>query len=350
MVDVKVPLGTIRIKVKDLKAYEKKKTGWKGINREFPYLIQVVKLFKAQKKLKQLIDTKTPEFFKGQLSLEGQEQGARINILPNGERLEKAFSLFSQYLRIHDQDSHDHWDVLYQNKGGTWSYVYTLEKRKQHRIRKYKKVEEFEKCYLKLKNNVNKSLLDKDDFMAVPMHTLLNTYMRVGNEIYFIAHGHKGLTTLTKKNVNIQDNTAKFNYLGKDGVPISISQKFSNNYLSRLKHLLKSKNNNEYLFSKNGHPIREQDFKLAFKKQCGHEFYPHIVRSHYATMQVKDFLKKKNKFIKKDIEELFISIAHDLGHRKFNKKSQEWQEHYSVTVNSYIQPELIEEIKKRIST
>ena len=188
-------VGTVRIKVKDLKPYEKTKSGWKMNGKSFDELLEVVRLFKAQGKFDCLVDKKDPKFLKGQLSPEGLAIGARINILPNRKRLEKAFSLFSPHIRVHDQLSHDHWDVLYQNKGGTWSYVYTLEKRKQHRTRKYKKVEEFDKKYRKLVGSVRKHLNAKDDKMAVPMHTLLNTFMRVGNETYFKAHGHKGLTT-----------------------------------------------------------------------------------------------------------------------------------------------------------
>ena len=344
----KVLAGTIRVKTKNLKPYKKTSQGWKLIKKDLSELQLVVKLFKANKQFKVLIDTKKPEFLKGQLSKDGREQGARINILPNGEKLEKAYSLFSPHLRIHDQDSHDHWDVLYQNKGGTWSYVYTLEKRKQHRSKKYKKVQQFDKYYLKLVKNVKKGLQDKNDTMAIPMHTLLNTYMRIGNEIYYKIHGHKGLTTLTKKDVNIKGNIVTFSYIAKDGVPLTISKKFPTNYLKRLKLLLKSKKNNDFVFAKNNHPLHEPDFKKAFVKYCGHEFYPHIVRSHYATMQVKKFLKGKRKIAKDEVETLFMSIAHNLGHKKFDKKKQVWQDHHTVTVNSYIQPELVEKVRSKI--
>ena len=338
-----VSVGTIRVKVKNLKSYKKTATGWKLYKKEFPELLNVVKLFKAHRKLNHLIDTKNSQFLKGQLSSQGLAQGARINILPNGKKLEKAFSLFSPHLKIHDQFSHDHWDVLYQNKGGTWSYVYTLEKRKNHQNKKYKKVEEFEKKYSLLESNVAKALLDKKDLMAVPIHTLLKTYMRVGNEIYFKSHKHKGLTTLTKNDVKVQGNLVTFNYVGKDGVPIKILQKFSTNYIRRLNQLLKSKN--QFIFSKSGKTLNEHDFSTAFKKYCGSEFYPHIVRSHYATMMVKRFLAKKQKITKENVEKLLKKIAHNLGHKKFNKKTQEWQEHYTVTVNNYIQPELLKKIK-----
>ena len=337
--------GTIRVNARDLRAYVKKTRGWKRIKKDFPELIKIVQLFKAKGRFKDLVDKINPNFLKGQLSADGEVQGARINILPSGEKLDKAYSLFASNLKIQDPDSDYHWDVLYQNKGGTWSYVYTLEKKRQHQDSKYKKVEEFEKRYNQLMNNVRRSLADERDLMAVPMYTLLNTKMRIGNETYFKAHGHMGLSTLTNKNVKIDGNQVTFDYIGKDGVPIKISKNFSQIYVKRLKPLLK----NKFVFSKDNGLLDENDFKKAFARYCGKEFYPHIVRSHYATMRVKNFLTKE-KVTKEEVSKLFMSIAHDLGHRKFNKKTKEWQEHYAVTVSSYIQPKLIERIQKKINS
>ena len=105
---------------------------------------------------------------------------------------------------------------------------------------------------------------------------------------------------------------------------------------------------NDFVFTNNGKPLHSIDFKHAFAKYCGQEFYPHIVRSHHATKKVKQFLAKNKVINKEKADKLFMSIAHDLGHKKFNKKKQQWEEHYAVTVNSYVQPELLEKVKKRI--
>ena len=347
------PLGTIRVKVKDERSYIKTKEGWKRATKTFPELLAVVKLFKANKRLNILIDKINPTFFKGQLSPEGREQGARINVLPNGKILEKAFSLFSPNLRIQDESTHDHWDVIYQNKGGTFSYVYTAEKRKAHRNRKYQKVDEFEKCYTKLRTNVTKALSNFEDYMALPMYTLLNTYMRVGNEMYFKVNKHKGLTTIMKKDVKIKGSEVSFNYIGKDGVPIHIRRHFNKNYIKRLKDILNKGKKSDFVFI---HPetkkvLQDSDFKKAFLRYCGKEFYPHIVRSYYATSEAKKFLQEKvenreKEVTKEEVNTLFLNIAQKLGHKRFNKKNNQWQEHYTVTVNSYIQPRLVEEIKK----
>lgn len=340
---------TVRIKAKDLKPYMKTSNSWKRIRQKFPEIDDVVRLFKASKNLKILLDKNDPRFLKGQ-SYKRQSQGARINALPDGRKLDKAFSLFAKNLRIHDQDSEDHWDVLYQNKGGTYSYCYTLEKKELHRKRKYNKVVEFDKSYRKLLRNVSNALRDRSDHLSVPMYTLLRTHMRVGNEIYYKAHGHKGLTTLKKKDISIKGNKVKFNYLAKDGVPRLIEQEFPKIYVDRLKRHLKQLKKNDFVFTscKTGHPLKEQEFKKAFAKYCGKEFYPHIVRSHYATSEVKKFLKGRKKAGREEVAKLYFSIAAELGHKRFVKKENKWKDNYSITVNHYIQPELVEKVKSLI--
>ena len=341
-------IGTVRFK-KNGKAFVKSKFGWK---RDRSYSAEkIVKLYKSNNNLTLLLDQKDKRWLKGFLTKEGEVRGGRIFLLPNGKKLDKAFFLFASELRIHDQDSHDHWDVLFRNKGGTYAYCYTLEKKKEHSKKKFKKVWDFDKCYGKLLKNVEKGLRNKEDDLAVPMHTLLKTYMRVGNEVYYKAHGHKGLTTLKKKDIRIKGSVVSFNYLAKDGVPRLIEEKFSSVYVKRLKKLLDAAKRNEFVFTapNSQHPLAEQYFKKAFLRYVGKEFYPHIIRSHYASKVVKDFLKGKRKISKEEMDRLFLDIAHHLGHRKFVKKKQQWEDSSSVTVSHYIQPELVEKVRSRIN-
>jgi len=345
--EVKTPKGVIRIKVKDLNTYEKTDKSWKRSNQQFPEILNIVKLFKSHNRLTELIDKKDPRFIKGQLGPKKKIKGARINILPDGSKIDKAYSLFAKNLKVHDQSSDEHWDVLYQNKGGTWAYCYTLDKKLKHRDQKYKKVKQFSKIYSQLYNNVSKALDDKNDPLAIPMYTLLTTYMRIGNEIYYKAHKHKGLTTLKKKDIKIEKNVVTFNYLAKDGVPRKIVRKFPKKYISRLKSMTKKLKNDDFVFTnyKTGHPLKDQQFKKAFRNYCGKEFYPHIVRSHYATSTVQNFLKGKRKISKEEANQLFLSVAEKLGHRKFVKKENKWKDNYSVTINHYIEPKLVEKVR-----
>ncbi len=342
--------GTFRIRTKDLKVYEKTGKSWKKSSKDFLEAMQVIKLFKAHNNFDFLIDKKNSRFLKGQLSPEGKCQGARINILPDGRKLDKAYSLFAMHLTIHDESSNDHWDVLYRNPGGTYSYVYLLEKRAKAVKRKYRSVEEFGRYYPRIKRRTLSALRDREDKMAIPMYTLLKTYMRVGNEIYYKAHGHKGLTTLKKNDIWIDGNKVTFNYVGKNGVPRKITEEFPGIYVRRLKEMLKPLKGSSFVFvNARGHPMRDVEFEEAFKRYCGKEFYPQIVRSYYATKKVREFLRKHKSATKGEIRVLFLLIAKKLGHKRFVKKKHAWEGNYNVTIHHYIRPELVERIKSLIN-
>ena len=343
-----IPLGTIRVKTLSLKPYVMTKNGWKRCKSDIDSLLQTVNLFKAHNLLDVLVDKKNPLFLKGLLGPDGKCKGARLNILPDGRKLDKSYSLFAKNLTIHDELSNEHWDVIYQNVGGTYSYLYTPEKIKRNRKQKYRKVKEFDKYHKTILKNAEKCLNNKKDDIAVPMYTLLKTYMRIGNEIYHKLNGHKGLTTLTAGDISIDKNCVEFAYRGKDGVPINIKEPFTNNYIHRLKENLAGKRKNEFVFvdTQTGHPFHDTHFMKAFKKYCGKEFYPHIVRSHFATKKVETFLNFKDKYTMKDVKELFLEIAEKLGHKKFNKKKEIWEDSFTVTVNHYIEPSLVEKLKK----
>ena len=136
----------------------------------------------------------------------------------------------------------------------------------------------------------------------------------------------------------------------KDGVPTHISEQFPQRYISRLKELLRDKDKESFIFvnKDTGDPIKDTDFKDAFKRYCGREFYPHIVRSYYATLRAQEFLETCKSPTKEDVQRLFFSIAERLGHKRFVKKDGTWKESYAVTVNHYIQPGLVEKIKAAI--
>ena len=339
--------GTLRIKADDLLIYEKTKKGWEKSAFKLPHATLAIYLFKANNNFDILIDKKDPRFVKGQLSPEGIPQGARIKVLPNGKELDKAYSLFAPHLSIHDERSEFHWNVIYKNKGGTYSYLYTLEKKKKFVMKKYQAVEEFEKCYPELERNALKALSDSSDPLAVPMYTLLKTLMRVGNETYYKMNQHQGLRTLKKENILVKKDSVFFDFIGKDGVPMHLDAEFPDIYISRLKELLQDKDDNAFVFvnKDTGEPIKDTDFKDAFKRYCGKEFYPHIVRSYYATRRAREFLETCGHPTKEDVQRLCFSIAERLGHKRFVKKDGTWKESYAVTVNHYIDPQLATRLK-----
>jgi DNA topoisomerase IB len=181
--------------------------------------------------------------------------------------------------------------------------------------------------------------------MSVPIYTLLKTYMRVGNDTYYRHNGHKGLTTLSKENIKIKNNFVTFNFLAKDGVPMNITHEFPIQYIKRLKQDIK--NHKPFVFqSCSGDMLKDTHFKRAFKRYVGEEFYPHIVRSFFATHETKEFLRENKNPKKQEVRKFLKHVAHELGHRKFNKKKNEWEESYAVTISHYIAPKLAEKLRK----
>jgi hypothetical protein len=341
-----IPIDTIRIKT-DGKVYEKTSNGWKLSKKEFPEAQHVIKLFKTNHHFHALIDKKNPQFLKGQLSSEGMVQGARINILPDGEVLDKAYSLFAKHLSIHDEATHGHWDVIYQNPNGKYAYLYTLRKRKKAIQKKYSHVEEFGRIVNRLEKNILAALQKKNDSEALSLYTLIKTCMRVGNTMYYKINGHQGLTTLKKEDIKIIRNSVTFSYPGKDGVPLQLSETFPPIYIKRIREVLLPLNKNSFIFV-NAHqqPYKDTDLQKAFKKFCGIAFYPHIVRSYYATITVQNFLANHTRATKEEIAELFTSIAQKLGHKKYVKKDHAWVDSYTTTIHHYIQPDLVEKVER----
>lgn len=340
-------VGTIRIKAKDLLPYEKTKTGWKK-GPPLPDATKVIDLYKAHKTIGLLQDEKDPTWLKGFLTKEKQCRGARITTLPNKELLEKPFSLFAPHLTLHDESSGNHWDVIFQNPNGNYAYLYTIKKRTQAKKKKFGKVSDFERVYPLLIRKTQEGLYKKDP-MALPMMTLLETRMRVGNELYYKAHHHKGLTTLKREDVTMKGNNVTFNYIAKEGVPRTITKRFSPTYIARLKELLKKKKKEDFLFTGvSNHPLKDTAFTKTFKEYTKKAFYPHIVRSHYATQRAQEFLRRHpRKATKEEVLALFREIAQELGHKRYSRKKGEWEANYTTTIHHYIEPSLVEKIQKR---
>jgi len=278
-----IPIGTIRIKVKGLEAVEKTKTSWKKTKYDILNIKRIIHLFKAHANFNSTVDTKDKNFLKGYITPNKKVGGERIGTLPNGGKLNKAYSLFAPHLRIHDETNDTHWDVIFQNPNGEYSYLYTKEKEKESSKKKYKKVKDFEKHLPKLKRNLNKAIKD-GELIALPLYTLLKTYMRIGNEHSYQTSGHKGLTTLKKQDTNIKKPKVRFKYIGKDGVPQTSIESYPDLYITKLQKNIGKLKKGDFIFTnKLGHPLRDTDFEKAFEKYCGQKFYPHIVRSHYAS-------------------------------------------------------------------
>jgi hypothetical protein len=342
--NVSIPVGTIRIRTKDLATLTRTPSGWRKSEIDLPDAAQAIHLYKSHGRLDLLVDAKDRRFLKGQLEPDGRALGARVLALPNGRKLNAGFSIFAKNLRFHDEDTDVHWDVMLENPSG-FRYLYTLDKIRRAKTHKTHIVDVFARYYPRLKRNVLKDLRSVGCVHSVALYTLMKTYMRVGNEIYYKAHGHKGLTTLQKKDIAIQGHDVLFNYRAKDGVPMHIRERFPDVYIRRLDGLLTLKKPEAFVFShESGHPMDGKEIKKSIEDYCGKGFFPHIIRSYYADTEVKKFFRRHRTATKEEVFDLLIMIAAKLGHRRFMKKEHAWVESPKVTVNNYIRPEFVERL------
>lgn len=350
-----IPKKAIRYNIDNNSFYiydgkEFKKLTNKTIIEKLKHIPQIVLKYKKLKNVDLIRDSKYPKFVKGLLTEDGNAIGERIKHLPNGKELHDYFSIFAKGLTINENSGKTHWDLVFQLPCGELSYIYTKEKYDITREKKAEIVDKFDKNYNTIKSEVNRLLGHQN--LAMPTLTLLSTLARVGNHEYFITHKHKGLSTLQKKDITIKGNSVNFKFIGKDGVPQNITESFPKKYIDLLKQNLSKLKKDDFVFTNEHHgtPLHGEEFTRFFKSITGEHFYPHIVRSHYADKTCKEFIEnnkhRKGKVEKKEVDELYTSIALKLGHKKFVKKDNEWEPSFQVTINSYIRPSYVKEIEE----
>ena len=334
-----------RIRASDLGVVEKKGDVWVKSSVRFDEAVAVAKLFLKHGNLGLIRDG---DFLVGEIC-NGNVRGKRVDVLPDGTKLSKAFSLFAKNLRVHDERSCSHWDVLFENPSGSLTYVYGLDKVGISKAKKFARVDDFERCLPRLRKNLM-GAIGSDD-LVLAMLVLLKTKMRVGSEVYYKKNHHKGLTTLKKKDLKIVGDKVRFDFVGKDGVPQVLEERFSGKIVAELEKILKKKKKEDFVFlNEKGGILRDTDFEFGFEKFCGIRFYPHIVRSHFATREVERFLRKcEVGSVKSEVARKFcLELAGKLGHKKFSKKKIEWEENFEVTLHYYVRPDLVERIRKLV--
>lgn len=348
--------GCKRVMTKDFSLYEKKTLFWKKL-KQLPKSAKItIDLFTHYDNSQHLIDENFNKFLKGHLTPENRISGKRINILPNGIKLARGgFSLFAKDLKFNlSKDNLNSYDVSFENESGTRTYLYSIDKVHLEQEQKYKLVQEFDEFYEEILEKLDLDIdrfEDKRKYLA--LYTLIMSKIRVGNFEYFTHSGHKGLTTLQKKDllINKENSSITFNFIGKDAVPQNIIVKYPEKYIIYLKDILSKIKKDDFVFSnKSGHPIEAVEFSDILFSYTNKHFYPHIIRSHYADRVCENFIRNnKNKKVTQENIDLKINeIAKNLGHKKFDKKTNSWQINSKVTIESYIYPPLIEQMKEMI--
>ena len=335
-------VGSFRIKSKDFRLFKKEKDDlWSASSDLDSSVLEVLDMYNDNKNLNLLVDLHDDLFLRGSLTPKEQICGARIMVLPNGEQLARAgFSLFAKDLKFNFDDEEKLWDVCYTNASGLKTYLYSDSKVHLEQDKKLRLVDKFESYYLEIFETCEKKIKSKScNVSDLALYVMLNTFIRVGNIEYYRRFNHKGLTTLQKKDIVIASNIISFNFIGKDGVPQSIAKKFPSFFVKKFEDFISEKSDEDFIFTNtNGNCIHSDSFSRILFDLTGEHFYPHIIRSHYADMTCKNFLKIHRTATKEAVEAVFLKIAENLGHKKYNKKTELWEPNFSVTLKNYIHP------------
>lgn len=342
------PLGTRRISPKKENYLILRENAWEDDRVLHDNIRSILYQYKIHGNEKLLLDLGNPDFYKGFLSPEIKPGGPRIRHLPNGKKIAGGgFSLFARKLQF-NKSANEQWDVCYQNVSGLKTYLYSEDKIHLEQENKYRLVLEFEKNYKDMFRKLKKDILENHNLEHIALYVLLTTYIRVGCYHHYKKSGHKGLTTLQKKDIYIKDGKVIISYIGKDGIPQRIEKRYPLWFEKELEEKLEYLEDEDFVFAnKFQEPFHSSVFSEILLNYTKEHFYPHIIRSHLADMMCQQFIdKNKNREVtKEEIQDLLFKIAEKLGHKRFDKTKNKWVLSSRVTQQSYIYPPLLERLK-----
>ena len=100
-------------------------------------------------------------------------------------------------------------------------YLYHPRWLEYQQASKFSKIKEFARVLPEIRETVSANLMKpgwpKDKVLSLIIGILDETYIRIGNNQYLDENGTKGLTTLRRKNLILEDDSVTFSYKGKSG-------------------------------------------------------------------------------------------------------------------------------------
>ena len=199
-------------------------------------------------------------------------------------------------------------------------WINNAKAEKYNRMKKFiKKLGSFKKR-IKLPSRI--STITKQILINLLFNLLIDTHIRVGNEIYADKNKTYGLTTLLQKHISFSLGVYTLNFTGKSKIrhKIDIPVEY-NNIIS--KFILSNKN--APLFQLEGNIISSEELNNYLREHLGKEYTCKDFRTYSANILfIKSFLKKSknSNFSKKIVLESIDESAESLGHtRNICKKS-----------------------------
>jgi DNA topoisomerase-1 len=172
---------------------------------------------------------------------------------------------------------------------------------------------------IKLKNNI----ISKENIIHLLFNLLIETHIRVGNEIYADQNKTYGLTTLKQKHLVFDQGIYYFSFVGKSKIKHFIE--ISKTYYPMIKKLIVPDKNKPMFYYDNFKIIDSEELNNYLKEHMGNSYTCKDFRTYSANILfIKAFLKncKNDSKIKKVIIKSIDDSAKLLGHtRSISKKS-----------------------------
>jgi DNA topoisomerase-1 len=164
----------------------------------------------------------------------------------------------------------------------------------------------------------------KDFLIHLLFNLLIDTHIRVGNEVYAETNGSYGLTTFRQKHLIINGSTFTFSFIGKSNIKHSID--IPTKYHICLKSFKKNNGNGPlFFYGDKKKVIHSEELNDYLKENMGNEYTCKDFRTYSANILfIKAFLKnsKDNQKSKKIILKSIDNVAEHLGHtRNISRKS-----------------------------
>lgn len=212
------------------------------------------------------------------------------------------------------------------DNNGKKQYVLSNDWINNSRYEKYNRMKTFMrdiKRFKKIIKLTEKFNYSKETLIKLLFNLLLDTHIRVGNEIYASTNGSYGLTTLRQRHLI---NHYQFEFIGKSNKLHNIT--IPECYNTFLKHYKLNNGNGPLFFYKENDLkkiISSDDLNDYLKQNMGNEYTCKDFRTYSANVLfIKAFLKnsRNQKQSKKIILESIDSTAQQLGHsRNISRKS-----------------------------
>ena len=205
------------------------------------------------------------------------------------------------------------------DSGGKKQYILSDSWVNNSKYEKYNRMKKFMKDLIPFKKKIKlKDFNCKEFLINLLFNLLIDTHIRVGNEIYAETNGSYGLTTLRQKHYN----NGILSFVGKSNKFHTIT--VPDKYISFLNQLKKD-NSNHHLFVYQKKKITSEELNNYLKENMGKDYTCKDFRTYSANILfIKAFLKnsKDNSKSKKIILKSIDSVAEQLGHtRNISRKS-----------------------------